>query len=76
MKIGEGLTKWDLVPLWTIIKTNNTSQTKKIKKQPKYATQKMQGITLMGLCDPWTDTYLNNCKLEQLEELTISQYIY
>ena len=33
-------------------------------------------IYAMGLVDPWTETYLQNWKIEELEELTWRQSMY
>ena len=42
----------------------------KIKQKTlKCITKRLQGINTMGLGDPWANTYLQICKLEELEEM-------
>ena len=70
MKILKGLTQWALVPLWpttkTILHKHKMSQTT-LRRNTIF----FQGINPMGLCAPWDDTYLHNCKLEELWMITL-----
>ena len=51
-------------------KNKEFSANTKIKQTTlRYNTKLLQSVNPMVLCAPWANTYLHNCKIEEIEEL-------